>query len=220
MIARNFFPWSEAPDAPRASDAPEAAAPASAAATPSSRRALRWAGAVSLLPIPLWFAASALLAPEPAWRAEYRESAAFAGPGVVIHERQLQRYWDKSNPKVPGGLSYKRFAARWDACLTTNEARDVPFMLAADGTARFALDGVERLRAQSTSTIRVTRGDTIRLEPGIHHLHVELEPRGWPSVALLASLDGDVPRAIDSGELVTGIRVTPPSEGPVPCPAR
>ena len=217
MIARNFFPWSDAPEAPHA---PHAPASAGAAETPSSRRALRWGAAVSLLPIPLWFVASALLAAEPAWRAEYRESADFAGPGVVLHERQLQRYWDKSNPKVPGGLSYKRFAARWDACLTTNEARDVPILLAADGTASFALDGVERLRAESTSAIRVTRGDTIRLEPGIHHLHVELEPRGWPSVALLASLDGDVPRAIDSGELVPGIRVTPPSDGPVPCPAR
>lgn len=170
--------------------------------------------------MPLWFIASALLAPAPAWRAEYRETADVVGTGVVIHERELQRYWDKSNTQVPGGLSYKRFAARWDACLTLSEARDVPFSLATDGDASFNLDGVERLRARSTGGMRATRGEIIRLAPGSHHLQVLLEPRGSPSIALLASFDGNAPRAVGSGELAPGVHATPPRDDAAPCPSR
>lgn len=185
-----------------------------------SRRMARWAAAAALLPIPFWFIVSALSAPAPAWRAEYRESAGFGGAGAVAFERELSRYWDKQAPTVPGGLGRRAFVARWDACLTLREAREIPFMLAADGNARFMIDGTERLLAQSAGGMRATRGDSVRLEPGTHHLHVELEPRGWPSIALLASFDGRAPRAVGSGELAAGIRTTPPSEGPAPCPTR
>lgn len=195
-------------------------APPAAPGAKASRRVLRWAAAVALLPIPVWFTAAALLAPAPAWRAEYRGSGDAGDAAVVVRERQLQRYWDKSNAAVPGGLSRRAFVARWDTCLTLREAREVPFMLVADGSARLAVDGAERLRAESSSGMRVTRGNSIRLEPGTHHLHVELEPRGWPSIALLASFDGSAPRAIGSGGLGAGIRTTPPRDGPVPCPAR
>jgi hypothetical protein len=194
--------------------------PAPPAAPGGSQRVARWAAAVTLLPIPIWFIASALFAPAPAWRAEYRASADFGGAGAVIRERQLQRYWDKANAAVPGGLAPRAFVARWDTCLTLPEARDIPFMLVADGSARLAIDGAERLKAHSSSGMRATRGESIRLEPGPHHLHVELEPRGWPSIALLASFDGRAPRAIGSGGLGAGIRTTPPRDGPAPCPAR
>jgi hypothetical protein len=212
MIA---FGLLESPPSPGDGPAPPAAPRAEA-----SRRLVRWAAAVALLPLPVWFIASAAFAPSPAWRAEYRASADVAGAGVVVRERQLQRYWDKRNAAVPGGLSPRAFVARWDTCLTLREAREIPFMLAADGSARLAIDGVERLQAQSSSGMRATRGENIRLEPGIHHLHVELEPRGWPSIALLASFDGSAPRAIGSGGLAAGIRATPPRDGPMPCPAR
>jgi hypothetical protein len=212
MIA---FGLLEAPPSPGDGPAPPAAPRAEA-----SRRLVRWAAAVALLPLPVWFIASASFAPSPAWRAEYRASADVAGAGVVVRERQLQRYWDKRNAAVPGGLSPRAFVARWDTCLTLREAREIPFMLAADGSARLEIDGTERLRAKSDGGMRATRGENIRLEPGIHHLHVELEPRGWPSIALLASFDGRAPRAIGSGGLGAGIRTTPPHDGSVPCLVR
>lgn len=197
----------------------EGPAPAAAPGAEATRRMARWAAAVTLLPIPIWFIASAVLAPAPAWRAEYRESGAGGGARAVIRERQLQRYWDKSNAAVPGGLSPRGFVASWDTCLTLREAREIPLMLAVDGSARLVIDGAERLKAESASGMRATRGADIRLEPGTHHLHVELEPRGWPSIALLASFDGSPPRAVGSGELGAGIRTTPPRDGPAPCPA-
>jgi hypothetical protein len=186
----------------------------------ASRRLARWAAAIALLPLPIWFIASASFAPSPAWRAEYRASADVAGAGVVVRERQLQRYWDKRNAAVPGGLSHRAFVARWDTCLTLREGREIPFMLAADGSARLEIDGTERLKAHSDGGMRATRGESIRLEPGSHHLHVELTPRGWPSIALLASFDGRAPRPIGSGGLGAGIRTIPPRDGSVPCPAR
>ncbi|HTV22831.1 MAG TPA: hypothetical protein VMG12_29275 [Polyangiaceae bacterium] len=207
MIALGLFS-SAAPGGAAAPAVPDAA---------RSRRVTRWAAAASLLPLPLWFITSALLAPAPAWRGEYRENAGFTGAGAVLHERLLQRYWDKSYPAVPGDLSYKSFVARWDTCLSSNEAHDVPFMLVADGSATLTIDGAERLRAQSASGMRATRGDTIRLEPGTHHLHVELTPRGWPSIALLASFDGGPPSPIGSGQLAKGVTTAPPKDGAAPC---
>lgn len=191
-------------------------APASPGAT-ASRRSTRWAAAASLLPLPVWFIASVLFTPAPAWRGEYRENAGFTGGGALVRERSLQRYWDKSYPAVPGGLPYNGFVARWDTCLELSEARDIPFMLAVDGSATFVIDGAERLRAQSEGGARATRGDTIRLEAGTHHLHVELSPRGWPSIALLASVDGGPPSPVGSGKLAEGVRTRAPSEHAPPC---
>ena len=91
-------------------------------------------------------------------------------------------------------------------------------MLAADGVASFAIDGVERLRAES-ATLRATRGDVIHLEAGTHHLRVQLQPRAWPSIALLVSLDGNPPRALGSGKLQAGVHTRRPAEGPEPCRA-
>lgn len=197
-----------------------AAGSAAVAAEPSgaARRISRWAAALSLLPIPVWFAVSAAIAPAPAWRAEYRKSAD-AGAAAVRRERELQRYWDKQNPSVPGELDVRTFTGTWDTCLALDQARDIPFMLVVDGSASFSVDGVERLRA-SSGTRRATRGEVIHLEPGEHHLNVRLEPRSWPAIALEASFDGEPPRAIGSGRLGAGIRTRPPSDGPEPCRAQ
>jgi hypothetical protein len=192
-----------------------------------SPRVARWAAALSLLPIPIWFALSALLAPAPAWRAEYRPSAERAGaPGEVaalgpsvVAERELQHYWDRNNAFVPGGLDVHAFSVRYEACLSLADARQVPIMLVADGAASLSIDGVERLRAEEGKP-RVTRGEVFALAPGSHRLSVELVARGWSSVALLASFDGRAPRAVGSGALARGVVVRAPRAGADPCVAR
>jgi hypothetical protein len=191
------------------------------------RRVSRWATGLSLLPIPLWFALTAVLAPAPAWRAEYRSRAELAGTSgeaaavtpSAVAERELQHYWDKGNAVVPGGLDVHAFSARYEACLSLDDARQVPIMLVADGAASFALDGVERLRADDGKR-RATRGEVFALAPGNHRLSVELVARGWPSVALLASFDGRAPKAVGSGSVAPGVSVRPPGAGPDPCAPR
>lgn len=182
----------------------------------AARRLSWWAACVSLLPIPIWFIVTAAMAPAPAWRAQYRARTDSSDAAVVTRERELQRYWDKQNPRVPGDLDVRNFTGDWDTCLVLDETRDVAFMLVVDGSATFGIDGVERLRATS-GALRATRGEVIRLEPGNHHLTVRLEPRSWPAIALLASFDGKPPRPVGSGQLVSGVRSSPPAEGPEAC---
>lgn len=196
--------------APMGAFAPDAA---------SERRLMRWAACVALLPIPLAFIISAALAPAPAWRAEYHANRDFTGAQTVLAERELQRYWDKHNPRVSDAIDARTFSARWDTCLALETARDIPIMLVSDGTASFRIDGTERLSASGTRA-RVTRGEVLRLEPGSHHLEVSLRPRGWPSIALLASFDGRPPIPLGSGQLAAGVRSYAPREGDEPCPSR
>jgi hypothetical protein len=185
----------------------------------------RWAAGLSVLPIPIWFTVTALLAPAPAWRAEYRSraeraaspgEAATVAPSVVVAERELQHYWDKNNAVMPGGVDVHAFSARYEACLSLAAARQVPMMLVADGAASFAVDGVERLRLDDGKQ-RVTRGEVFELAPGTHRLSVELVARGWSGVALLASFDGRAPRAVGSGALAPGVRVRAPGAGADAC---
>jgi hypothetical protein len=211
-----------------------------------SRRLARWAAGLSLLPIPIWFVVGALLAPRPAWRAEYRSgpepaseageasveaseaskaavtgtSAVSARVSSVVAERELQHYWDKGNPSVPGGVDVRAsFSARYETCLSFDAARQVPLMLVSDGTASLEIDGVERLRID-TRKRRVTRGEVLDFQPGTHRLSVNFAARGWSSVALLASFDGRAPRAVGSGSLARGVVARPPAGGADPCAAR
>jgi hypothetical protein len=183
------------------------------------RRLSRWAAAVSLLSIPVWFTLSALFAPAPAWRAEYRDARQESAAPVVAFERELQHYWDSGYPRAPGGIEAKRIAGRWQTCLSLQEAREVPMLLVADGVASFAIDGVERLHTEGGKK-RVTRGEVLRLEPGNHLLVVDLRAQGWPSIALLVSFDGDPPKPLASGQLAPGVQASQPESGAQPCPAR
>jgi hypothetical protein len=179
---------------------------------PSSRDrgVARWAACASLLPIPLWFIVTTVLAPTPAWRAEYRQNADFSGAGAIVAERELSRYWDRQNDRVPGELEVRSFSARWDGCLSLDEAREIPFMLVTDGSASFTIDGAERLSATSSAQ-RATRGEVLRLEPGTHALGVVLRSHGWASIALLASFDGAPPKPLGSGRIAAGVRAFPPA---------
>jgi hypothetical protein len=136
-----------------------------------------------------------------------------------VAERQVSRYWDRYNKQVPGGLDARSFSARWDTCLKLESAREVPFMLVADGTARFEIDGEEKLVAAGEKQRR-TSGAVLRLEPGMHHLRVSLRARAWPSIALNASFDGQAPIPLSSELRAPGVELTHPAMGDPPCPAR
>lgn len=196
------------------------ALPAPGEAVSRERSVSQWAAALVLLPLPLWFIVTLARDPGPAWRAEYRRHTAESGVVGVVAERQLSRYWDRHDKAVPGGIDVGAFAARWDSCLRLESPAQIPFMLVANGVARFSVDGDEKLVA-SGETERRTTGAVIQLEPGIHHLSVSFEtPRGgWPSVALLASFDGRAPVAIASGTPTPGVQLIHPMPGNEPCAA-
>jgi hypothetical protein len=176
----------------------------------------RCAAGLLLLPLPLSFFGAVLLDAGPAWRAEYRDIAEAPGAGVVVAERELNRYWDKQNPSVPGGRDARSSAARFDACMRLRAPREIPFMLVANGVARFELDGELKLSVDAGKERRAS-GAVLRLEAGVHHLRVDFGARGWPSIALNASLDGRAPAPLGSGELAPGVELSDPLPGDRPC---
>jgi hypothetical protein len=179
----------------------------------------RWVTRVVLLPVPLWFGFAVLRDPGPVWRAEYHGSQDFSGPEVVVSERRLSRYWDRQDPSVPGGFEVSSFSVRFDTCLHLADAREIPFVLVATGSARFSIDEQPRLGLEQGKE-RGTRGATYRLDAGTHHLRVEFSGRGWPSIGLNASLEGHAPVAVPPEESVTGVAWFHPRGGPKPCPDR
>jgi hypothetical protein len=188
---------------------------------PSPQRggAARWVTRVALLPVPLWFGFAVLRDPGPVWRAEYHGSQDLSGPEVVVGERRLSRYWDRQNPSVPGGFERSSFSVRFDTCLRLAEAREIPFVLVATGSAHFAIDGEERLALEQGQE-RGTRGASFRLDAGTHQLRVEFSGRGWPSIGLNASLDGHAPVAVPPEKSPRGVGWFHPQSGPKPCPER
>lgn len=178
-------------------------------------RLVPWA---ALLPVPAWFLFSVLFTAPPAWRAQYR--AAAGQPAVVDRfEREMSHLWSgKYFAEVPGGLAPETFEAEFEACLVQEQAAEVPFMLVADGSARFSLDGTEQLSTKSEpGSGRHVSGKVISLAPGAHLLRVEFDARRRPSIGLLASFDGEAPRALGSGEIAAGTMVIRPKLGPAPC---
>ena len=180
------------------------------------RHAPRWAAALALLPLPIWFLIALVRDPGPAWRAEYHGNLELSGAATIVAERQVSRYWDRHNKIVPGGLNARSFSALWDTCLKLETARDVPFMLVANGMARFEIDGEEKLVAAGEKQRR-TSGAVLRLEPGMHHLRVIFSARGWPSVALNASFDGQAPVPLSSEVKAPGVELIHPATGNPPC---
>jgi hypothetical protein len=191
---------------------------ASPAPLPSASRArtlTRWAAVLALLPTPLWFLLAVARDPGPAWRAEYHGSRDFSGPQVTVTVRRLSRYWDRQNPRVPGGFETQRFSVRFDTCLRLQQVQEVPFQLVASGVASFSLDGQEQLRIDDKE--RQARGAMVTLQPGVHHLRVDYSGRDWPSIALNASFDGHAPVAIPAPAAGHGNEWFHPRAGPVPC---
>lgn len=184
------------------------------------RRLARWAAGLSLSPIVLWFGVATLAAPEPAWRAEYRDVRTPGAAPSVVFERELQRYWDRGYSRAPGGIEAKHVDGRWQACLALGAPGEFPVLLVADGVASLSIDGTERWRAEGSKE-RVTRGELLQLPAGRHLLEVQLRVRRWPSIALLASFDGAAPKAVGSGELAPGVRSYRPElggDGRAACP--
>lgn len=180
-----------------------------------AERLVPWA---ALLPVPVWFLFSVLFTASPAWRAQYRPAE---GQPVVadIFEREMSHLWSgKYFAEVPGELEPKAFVAEFEACVVQERAAEVPFMLVADGTARFLLNGAQQLSTNpEPGSGRQVSGKVISLTPGAHLLRVEFTAHRRPSVGLLASFDGAAPRAVSSGKIVAGTKVTRPKPGPEPC---
>jgi hypothetical protein len=52
----------------------------------------------------------------------------------------------------------------------------------------------------------------------VHHLGIDYQADGWPSIALLASFDGRAPRPFPVRSMPPGVELQLPLSGREPCP--
>lgn len=175
-----------------------------------------WMAAVVLVPAPLWFLLRVAFDPGPAWRAEYFADGAFGGASRVVEVRRLELYWDSEHTSMPNGADARSGSARYETCIDVDAPLDVPVLLVANGVARFSLGGEPQLAGESGGD-RWVESKLLHLPAGSRRLTVELSARGWPSIGLLASFDGDAPVAIGSGTLADGVRTRMPAQGRSDC---
>ncbi len=170
----------------------------------------RCAGLCALLPV----AAALLLAIArdrgPVWRAHYHAGIDWSGAPHLAFERTLERSWDRQHPVVPGALEVQSFSARYDTCLWLEQSLDLPFMLVSDGVAELRIDDRPVLGVRGDAE-RQTRGMSLPLQPGWHHLQVNFSARRWPSIGLYASFAGQAPVALPPDDTLEGLEFSQPT---------
>jgi hypothetical protein len=182
----------------------------------SSRRdrQIRWLGravlaAVALALLVAWgLAWRRALAPG-MWRGTYFPAKDLTGVPIVRRDRDVDFDWREGRPMTR--IREDSFSVRWDSCLQMERATTAAFQLISNNGSRLYVDGLLTVDNWDNNFTR-TRGAEIDLEPGVHHLRVEYwEGTRTASITLLASLDGDPPRAIPRA------RLRYPVDGESPC---
>lgn len=128
------------------------------------------------------------------WRATYYNRVDFTGQTEQRRDLDVRFDWGVDSPM--DSIPKDRFSVRWDTCLTVPSARSVAFQLVSDEGSRLFIDGALVVDNWGRHVVQA-HGETLELTAGEHHLRVEyFEEKGQASIALLASLDGEVPDAI------------------------
>lgn len=129
------------------------------------------------------------------WRASYFAGTDLAGSAVVQREGNVEFYWHRRAPVE--GVPADGFSARFESCLVLPErVEEAAFQIASDDGARVIVDDAIVVDDWSPHHYR-SRGDVVALEEGVHRIVVEYFERDREAtLVLVASLDGDVPRAI------------------------
>lgn len=167
-----------------------------------ARRRLILAGAAAMavavpLAVVVWQTAPEM--GEGPWIAHYYDNPRFEGDPIVQPEGNVVYDWDIGSAWAGGPVD--GFSARWETCLVIDEPGPVSFLLASDDGSRLRVDGKVVVDNWGTHRHR-SKGATIELQAGVHHLEVEyFEEVGEASVALHASLDGRRPTALPVRQL-------------------
>ncbi len=127
------------------------------------------------------------------WRAAYYASEHFDGTPILRRYAKIDFHWGTGAPHdvVPGDL----FSAYFDTCLTLDQGAEVVFQLVSDDGARLFLDG-KRVIDNWGKHAAVSRGVTLDVQPGVHHLRIKyFEDTREAELHLMASFDPDEPPA-------------------------
>jgi hypothetical protein len=153
---------------------------------------LRRVGLGAIIAIPV-IAGLVVTAPdyrEGPWRGAYYATADFTGEPHVQRDSEIDFNFKY---KGPGDLPRDKFSIRWDSCIEIDETVSASLQLISDDGARLWIDDVLVIDNWGVHSKR-SRGATIQLDRGIHHVRVDYFERALAaSVSLKASLDGDRP---------------------------
>lgn len=191
------------------------AVPLESKAPSNTRWLLLGAWGLTLAPVPLYLLWLVLTTPAPAWVATFTNGE---HPAVTQRERQLNFLWTKKYSTGPGGLPIQGMSATFDACVYAERELEIPIQLVANGTAKLRIDEQTALEIVPGPG-RQARGAELKLEAGMHHFHVEYSSKGYPAIALNASLDGNAPQALGSRR-VQGVSLSAPTGNPLRCVER
>lgn len=127
------------------------------------------------------------------WRAAYYASEHFEGEPVMHRYRDIDFRWGHEAPLdvIPGDW----FSAYFDTCISVDEDADVTFQLVSDDGARLFLDGKQIIDNWGRHAV-TSKGATIRVEAGVHHLKIEyFEHLTDAELHLMATFDPSEPPA-------------------------
>lgn len=127
------------------------------------------------------------------WRAAYYASEHFEGEPVMHRYSDIDFRWGAEAPLdvIPGDW----FSAYFDTCLVVDEDADVTFQLVSDDGARLYLDGKQIIDNWGRHAV-TSKGTTLRVEPGIHHLKIEyFEHLSDAELHVMATFDPSEPPA-------------------------
>lgn len=166
------------------------------AATASRRRLLRRVGlaAVVLLPIAVLLVLTSPGHREGPWRGQYFDNTEFSGEPLQRRDGDIKFDWQRKSPSP--SLPDDGFSVRWDSCMELPEALDIAFALISDDGSRLYIDGELVVDNWGRHGER-SRGDTVPVAAGVHHIRVEyFDERHAASVELRASLRGELPASL------------------------
>ncbi len=128
------------------------------------------------------------------WRVAFYPTIDFEGTPKTWRHGDVHYKWRKKGP----GRDFPEdeFSGIWDTCLILPDRRTVSFRLTSDDGSRLFVDGVRVVDNWGVHAER-SRGGSVELEPGVHHLRIRYyEARGPASLVLKGSLDGERPQAL------------------------
>lgn len=128
------------------------------------------------------------------WAGTYFNRMDFSGARIARRDLDLRFDWGERSPM--DAIPIDRFSVRWETCLDLPASAAVAFQLVSDDSSRLFIDDALALDNWGKHAVE-SRGATVDLTPGPHHLRVDyVEHSDEASVALLASFAGEPPAAI------------------------
>ena len=130
------------------------------------------------------------------WLARVYPALEFKGNPEHLVLRNLQQDWGRGG--VTQGIAASGFSARFDTCLKLKASTKVRFWMQSKGAANLYVDGRKLITNWNMTDTPNAKGKTTTLEPGSHHVSVDLvNQTGAGILSVQAGFDDGEPSPMD-----------------------